>query len=338
MKAIVLDGPRRASTREVEISRENSDIGILKILSTGICAADGYLYSGNHPWAIDYPIVPGHEVFGEISELSSTIESNFKVGDQVTVQVLIPCYKCEPCLKGKFNLCVSACHFGSCEMGGFAQFMRIPSGSRLHKFEKKVKVEVGALAENFANAFYCLQLANLTYGEKVLILGLGSIGTSIAHIAKKEFTNVDLWGLTSSLWKKSMFENLGGNCIEKSSDLCKTLRNFFDVVIECSGFSTNLELGLQAIKPGGRFVQYGVFREKVSIDFNIFAEFKSINLVGGHLANDQAFDDAVRFLCENGQSVNEMVTQRVSFEDFISAFESNQNKKIKSIFVPTKEN
>lgn len=334
MKAIVLEGPLQVSTQEIDISSTKDDLGILKILSTGICAADGYLYSGNHPWNIDYPIVPGHEIFGEISEVNSSAKNRFQVGDQVTAQVLIPCYKCEQCLENRFNLCIRACHFGSCERGGFAQFMRIPSGARIHKFEKKVEVEVGALVENFANAFYCLHLANASPGERVLILGLGSIGMSIAHIASRRFPQLELWGLTSRAWKKSMFERLGVGYIDESSELRAELRNSFDVVIECSGFDENLELGLEAIKPGGRFVQYGVFRNKVYIDFNMFAEFKSINLIGGHLASDEAFENATQFLSQNANSVREVVTQIVSFKNFASAFKSNQKQKIKSIFVP----
>lgn len=330
----MLQSPLQTTTQEVKIDSLRDDFGVLKILSTGICAADGYLYSGKHPWSIEYPIIPGHEIFGEIVELNSSAKDSFCIGDQVTLQVLIPCYLCEPCLNQRFNLCLKACHFGSCERGGFADFIRIPQGARVHKFEEKVDSEIGALAETFANAFFCLDLANPLPNAKVLIMGLGSIGMSIAHIVSERYPQLDLWGLTSSAWKRSMFEQLGGRCINGLNDSSERFTNSFDVVIECSGFESNLEFGLDAIKPGGRFIQYGVFRDKVSIDFNVFAEFKSINLLGGHLANDDAFEKATVFLGRNADRVRKIISQRVSFNDFSDAFHPTNRQKIKTIFVP----
>lgn len=333
-KSMVLKGVNHFEARQLTVSRENEDLGLMKVRSTGICASDRYLYSGRHPWTIDYPIVPGHELFGEIIELGDSCDSSLKVGDLVTAQVKIPCLNCEFCRLRKFNLCLSNCHFGSCAQGGFTQVMKLPRNSRLHKFPKIVPDKIGGLAETFANAFYILLLSRIEEGHKVLVLGMGPLGHAVAQILSTEFTSLEFHVLTRQSWKKTFVEELGGKCLPLDQESQNDFSNYFDVVIECSGLPINLETSMKLIKPGGRITLYGVYRDNVNLDFNVISEFKELEIRGGHLANDDAFEMSVRYLTENVNTLEDFVTDVVSFEDFKHAFEERKPGSIKTMFIP----
>ena len=71
MKTISLTAPGSISVLEQEFDHSFTKMALVRVISSGICAADSYLWSGKHPWDISYPIVPGHEIFGEVIEIDA---------------------------------------------------------------------------------------------------------------------------------------------------------------------------------------------------------------------------------------------------------------------------
>jgi uncharacterized zinc-type alcohol dehydrogenase-like protein len=66
----------------------------LKILFSGICHTD--LHSVGK-WGQEFPIVPGHEIVGEVTELGSAV-TGLSEGDIVTIGTMVDsCRECEPC-------------------------------------------------------------------------------------------------------------------------------------------------------------------------------------------------------------------------------------------------
>jgi uncharacterized zinc-type alcohol dehydrogenase-like protein len=66
----------------------------MKILFSGICHTD--LHSVGK-WGQEFPIVPGHEIVGEVTELGSAV-TGLSEGDIVTVGTIVDsCRECEPC-------------------------------------------------------------------------------------------------------------------------------------------------------------------------------------------------------------------------------------------------
>ncbi|MDV2452330.1 NAD(P)-dependent alcohol dehydrogenase [Xanthomonas hortorum] len=70
-----------------------NDVAI-KVLFCGVCHSD--LHSVNH-WASEYPLVPGHEIVGEVIELGADVEG-FALGQQVMIGTIVDsCRQCPPC-------------------------------------------------------------------------------------------------------------------------------------------------------------------------------------------------------------------------------------------------
>ncbi|KAK4366936.1 hypothetical protein RND71_014816 [Anisodus tanguticus] len=77
--------------------RETGDKDVkLKILYCGICHTD--LHQLKNEWGFSkYPMVPGHEIVGEVTEVGSKVEK-FKLGDKAGVGCLVgSCRSCENC-------------------------------------------------------------------------------------------------------------------------------------------------------------------------------------------------------------------------------------------------
>lgn len=333
MKTISLNSPGSVSVIDQEVDQSFTTMAVLRVISSGVCAADSYLWSGDHPWDISYPIVPGHEIFGEVIEVDSSADGKLEVGSKVAVQVNVPCYQCELCKKSKFNMCAVRKHFGSTFKGSFAEKIALPVGSRVHSYTSEIDDLIGGLSETMANAIYCSRKIQLQSDQSVLILGMGSIGACLAHYLKSTYPNLKVTVLTSSEEKKVLLDKLGLKHISLSE--IGRVQDSFDVIFETSGYSENFQAGLTALKPTGTAIVYGVFQEQMLFDFNQVSEFKELTLIGGHLADDVAFNLSVEFLTKHQSELKYLISNVVGFENFTSAFSDSRFSQFKTVFQPT---
>lgn len=332
MKTISLNSPGSVSVIEQELDNSFSNFATLRVISSGLCAADSYLWTGNHPWDISYPIVPGHEIFGEVIGVDSKAEPVLQIGTKVAVQVNVPCYKCELCNKQKFNMCLERKHFGSTFKGSFAEKIAIPFGARYHAYDEEIDDSIGGLSETMANAIYCSRKVEIVGNESVLILGMGSIGACLTHYLKVTYPSLTITVLTSSTFKKSILEDLGIS----STSLPEIVQaqDQFDIVFETSGFADNFKAGLYALKPSGKAMIYGVFQSEMIFDFNLVSEFKELTLIGGHLADDESFSLSIKFLTAHQNQLQYLISNVVGFHNFTSAFSDPKFSLFKTLFQP----
>lgn len=95
---------------------------LIKVHACGVCRTDLHVVDGELPH-IPLPIIPGHEIVGEVVELGATVDF-FKIGARVGVPWLgYTCGLCPYCLKGQENLCDSARFTGYTLNGGYAEYV-----------------------------------------------------------------------------------------------------------------------------------------------------------------------------------------------------------------------
>lgn len=91
----------------------------IAIAACAVCRTDLHILDGELPDPC-YPIVPGHEIIGQVSELGESV-SGFSAGDRVGVPWLgWTCGQCEYCRGGRENLCPFARFTGYQIPGGYA--------------------------------------------------------------------------------------------------------------------------------------------------------------------------------------------------------------------------
>jgi len=91
---------------------------LLRVKACAVCRTDLHVHDGELP-SIPYPIVPGHEVVGEV--VASGPGTKSRPGDRLGVPWLAwTCGRCAHCIAGRENLCDEARFTGYQVDGGFA--------------------------------------------------------------------------------------------------------------------------------------------------------------------------------------------------------------------------
>ncbi len=94
---------------------------LLKVSACGVCRTDLHIVDGDIRGPL--PIVPGHEVVGEVIAKGNSV-TRFELGDRVGVPWLgSTCGQCHYCLKRRENLCDDPVFTGFYVDGGYASHM-----------------------------------------------------------------------------------------------------------------------------------------------------------------------------------------------------------------------
>lgn len=76
----------------------------LEILYSGVCHSDLHMARNDWGWTT-YPIVPGHEIVGRVTEVGSAV-TRYEAGDGVAVGCMVDsCQTCDQCRKGEEQAC-----------------------------------------------------------------------------------------------------------------------------------------------------------------------------------------------------------------------------------------
>ena len=123
MRAMVLDRPGVA-LRAADVPRPEPRPGqvLVHVLACAVCRTDLHVIDGELPHP-KLPLIPGHEVVGEIAALGSGVE-RVALGDRVGIPWLgWTCGECSFCRAGRENLCEHARFTGYTVDGGYAQYL-----------------------------------------------------------------------------------------------------------------------------------------------------------------------------------------------------------------------
>ena len=89
---------------------------LVRVRACGVCRTDLHVVDGELPQC-RYPIVPGHEIVGEVAGLGPGV-GGFTLGERIGVPWLgSTCGHCRFCLAGAENLCDTP-HFTGCDIDG----------------------------------------------------------------------------------------------------------------------------------------------------------------------------------------------------------------------------
>lgn len=106
MKAVVYEGPRQVSVKDVPDARiERVTDVLVRITTTNICGSDLHMYEGRTDFETGRWF--GHENMGEVIEVGDGVDK-VKVGDRVVLPFNVACGHCKNCERGLTNYCLTA--------------------------------------------------------------------------------------------------------------------------------------------------------------------------------------------------------------------------------------
>ncbi|MCU0544761.1 MAG: NAD(P)-dependent alcohol dehydrogenase [Oscillatoriaceae cyanobacterium Prado104] len=157
---------------------------LIKVLACGICHSD--LHMIDNDWGFSsYPLVPGHEVIGEVVEIGPQV-THLKAGDRVGVGwQRSSCLQCRDCLRGNENLCDANQGLIVTGPGGFANYLMVDSRFAF-PIPKGIDSKVaGPLLCGGITVYAGLRNAGMSSGQEIGIIGIGGLGHMAVQFAKK---------------------------------------------------------------------------------------------------------------------------------------------------------
>ena len=336
MKAITIVKPGQVEIREIEKPVIGRDEALLKPLYGGICGSDLNSYRGNNAY-MAYPRVPGHEFSCEIVEIGEN-DRGFKVGDIVTANPYFNCGKCYSCRRGLVNACMSNQTMGVQREGGFAEYIAMPISRLIDG--KGLDARTLALIEPFCIGYHGIQRAGVRDGDRVLVVGAGTIGVLAAIAAKSRGAKVWICDVAPKKLEYALRFGLEGTVLNDGPDALKkavddiTDGNGFDVTVECVGLPSTLQNCLDAACFGGRVAVIGVGKHNIDLDFTIIQK-KELNIFGSRNALTRDFEELIDIVKTQNLKLDEVVTNIYDFEDAAKAFEDfdrNAGSMLKVMF------
>jgi len=228
---------------------------IARPVHVGVCGTDLELLDGVvDPAYVRYPLVPGHEWSGVVAAVGAGV-SGIEPGQPVISEGIIPDRVCPQCVRGNTNLCVTYDEIGFTRAGAAADQLLLPA-QVVHPLPAGVNLEDAALAEPAAVAWRGISRGQPRPGERVAVVGDGTIGLISAHLIRLHSpSELVVFGQRGS--QAGLAAELGATAFELTGPEPGPSHPF-DLVIEAAGTPSAVEHALRLARRGGRVVLLGL--------------------------------------------------------------------------------
>lgn len=238
----------------------------VKITHCGICHSDIHLIDND--WGSStYPLVPGHEIVGVITETGSQVK-NFKKGQRVGIGwQRSSCMECEWCGQGEENLCIKQEATCVGHQGGFADKIRADSRFAFAIPDALASEYAAPLLCGGATVFSPLISHSINPTHKVGVIGIGGLG----HLAL-QFANAfgcEVTAISSTPDKKEEALSLGAHHFLSSKDdkAIAKAANSLDLIISTSMSSMKWSDYLNILRPKGKICIVGAVEKPIEVPF-----------------------------------------------------------------------
>jgi threonine dehydrogenase-like Zn-dependent dehydrogenase len=305
----------------------------LAVTATGICGSDlNLLYAHGDA---SRGVQPGHEVAGVIDAVGDGV--TWDTGLAVALEPLVPCGECGYCRRGVRNLCPSLKLCGFTRPGGLAELVHVPADA-LHPLPAALPAGVGALAEPMAVCVRGVRLAEIGLGDRVAVLGCGSIG-ALTVLAARAAGAAEVLATARYPHQREQALALGADAVFDDADalLAAVGEDHVDAVVETvGGHADTLSEAVRVARPGGRILMLGVFEGAPRLQaFEFFRKELSLKASNcyGRECHEGDFALAVRLVSERRDAVEPLITHRFKLDQVAEAFATAADKQARSIKV-----
>jgi 2-desacetyl-2-hydroxyethyl bacteriochlorophyllide A dehydrogenase len=278
VRAFVVSSPGACEVQEVEPPAAAPGEVVVNVRRVGVCGTDVEFFTGEMSYLHDghagYPMRLGHEWCGVVAAVGAGVDEVW-LGRRVAGDTMLGCGHCARCRSGRQHLCEDRQEVGirGGRAGALAEQLAVPASS-LVQLPDEVDDAAGAMVEPGANALRAVRGAALTPGDRVLVLGPGTIGTLAAQFARAAGAEVHVLGEREP--SLSFARSLGLAGVWTAADLPRLA---FDAVIDASTAPSLPALALELVEPGKRVVYIGISGTPSTIDTRTML-LKDVTAVG----------------------------------------------------------
>ena len=350
MKAARIVEPNKPlEISELETPKPSGNEVIVKVKAAGVCHSDLHLWEGGYDLGdgtflkvtdrgVKYPITPGHEIVGTVSEVGNDVKG-VSVGDDVLVYPWIGEGECPACKAGNENLCDAPKSIGLFQDGGYAENVKVPHYKYLAKISGLDLDAATSLACSGLTAYNAVKKANANSPEYLVIIGAGGLGLIAIQLAKaitkakiicvdmddKKFETAKKMGadfVVNTNVIGSVSTGTGGP-VEKIISICNG--KGADSVIDFVNAPQTVKTALAVLRKRGNLVLVGLFGGSINISL-VTIPLKSLTIQGAYTGN---YNDMVELidLAKKGV-IKPVISKRYSIDEANEALENLKARKI----------
>jgi D-arabinitol dehydrogenase (NADP+) len=318
VKAVYYTAPRQWRLADLPDPQPGPGEVRLRVRATGVCGTDVHLHEGE--FGPVYPLVPGHEVTGEIDTVGPEV-TGVRPGELVALDNMISCGACPMCRRARPAFCRSLRAMGVFEAGGFAEYLTVPAAN-CHP-AGDLGLETAVLAEPTACAMHGIDVLAPPPGCDALVFGAGPTGLIMAQLlAGAGAARVTVAAPTA--FKLALAAAAGAQTVladrAAPDRTARRLRELapdgFDVIVDATGVPDVLAQCLPLAAVGGTVLVYGVTAENAVWPVSPYDVFRRELTIKGSFSQAFSFDRALRVLRAGRVRTEGMVTHRFGLDRY----------------------
>ena len=309
---------------------------LVRIRACGICGSDLHgFHTGSRRFIPG--IGPGHELAGEVAALGPGVAGP-AVGTRVAMLAGQVCGVCHFCRGGRYQLCPKLRLGGGAYPGGMGEYF-MAQADYVYLVPEGMPWTVAALSEPCGISLHGLKRAGIKRGDRVLILGAGTIGLFAALVARD--AGASKIGITARYpHQAEAARSLGATDVFTSEEVgpgTPVSRMGWDIVVETVGGSApTLQQAIDVVERGGTILLLGVHTEPQSIQTGrVF--FHELTIVGSfgydNVGLRSDYDETLALLAKYQDLVAPLVTHTYPLEQAAEAFATALDKRSGAIKV-----
>jgi L-iditol 2-dehydrogenase len=345
MQGAMLLGPEEIEVREVPVPRPGSGEILLKIEAATTCGTDVKVFRrGGHPRMLKAPTLFGHEMAGTVAAIGAGVTA-VKEGDAIVVANSAPCLQCEPCRRGRENLCEDLHYLN----GAFAEYLLVPRRfveRNVHKIPSGLSFARAALAEPLACVLHGIDACEISrYAAlgpvEVLVFGGGPIGlffvAALARMGQHPVLadpNPGRLDVGRQLGATRTVEIArGGGQAERVRADTEGGRGFW-ITVDCTGQPGVWLDAIEALRPGGLVNLFGGCAPGTSIPLDThLVHYSELTLKGVYHHRPDTFRRAIALLADPAFNADLLISGTRPIAGVVDALRSMIRKEALKVVI-----
>ena len=328
-----INGEKIVIKQTEDIKLENRKGAVVKVLGCGLCGSD--IVKFKHKITPEGTVL-GHEIVGIIEEIDSDTE--FKKGDKIVSSHHIPCFECTYCKHGNYSMCR---HFKETNIipGGFSEKIYL-SEEHLKNVAHKVPAGISDEEISFYEPLGCciraIKRCNLIQVDKILVVGLGSIGLIMAEGLKAYGYKVygcDLIEERINLAASRGIESFNSRNLESFDKIIKEKTDNYgvDAVFMTSGADNAIDVALKTVKQGGKILVFS--STPLSNGYpNNEIYYKELTVLGSYSPSPRDLKESFDLIASGKVNVKNLTTV-YSLENIQQAFDDTIANRVFKVYI-----
>ena len=328
MKAALVTGPGVIEVMQVNDPAPTPDQVVVKVRECGICGTDLHLVDGE--LGTDrFPLVPGHEFWGEIVETGSAT-GRHRVGDLVAVDPSLHCGRCARCRRGQGNMCENWGALGATAAGGWADLVAVPHAN-LYPLGEDFPFGAAALIEPVACAVRGLERLEPRADEPVAVFGAGTMGLVLTLLLTARGVG-PVTVIDPNPARREFAEKYTEATVLASH---RDLPGPSPWVIEATGNPLAFEQAIDSLGRAGHLLVFGVANPAARAQVSPHRIYADELTIVGSMAILRSFGPAVDAVARHADVLAPLVTRRLPLDRIDEALAAvRAGSTVKTVVVP----